>query len=420
MMFLRRLMVPQRSFAMLLVAAGAHGALRCSPRRCGQDPAFRAISSAHQGEVAREPGGAPRAGALAALQVPASEPDGGTSANGARERESDETSDRTSDTAATSARRAVPLPRITSVGLFTQIYAHPRRAGSPLGYVRRGTSVPLRDAVPIPGGACVGRWYAALPRGYICNDNTSILETEQRVLSEGGDRLVRALTSASPHEGAFPYGYALSLGAPMYGKIPVAAEQAEAEATYGAPEAEGLWARGHDGLADAPAPSAPGGAQSIPWFFANGGSSPLTVRGGDGQLVRKVAPRGSMISFDTIFEADGRTWLVTPELSLVPADRTRVYRKTSFQGVPLGEGLALPIAWIRHHAAHEVSSRRSGAHRGHRRDVGVAHRSGAHWPQGRARRAPVLGDGRARQLHREERRDGGREELAPPALGAIR
>ena len=237
---------------MLLVAAGAHGACAAAPADVAKGPALRATFSAQEGGVAWEAGGAPRGGALAALQIPASEPDGGTrasaSASEARERESDGKS----DTGATSARRAVPLPRITSVGLFTQIYAHPRRAGSPLGYVRRGTSVPLRDAVPIAGGSCVGRWYAALPRGYICNDNTSILETEQRVLSEGGARLVRALTSASPHEGAFPYGYALSLGAPMYGKIPVAAEQAEVEATYGAPEAEGLWARGHDGLADAP------------------------------------------------------------------------------------------------------------------------------------------------------------------------
>ena len=67
-----------------------------------------------------------------------------------------------------------------------------------------------------------------------------------------------------------------------------------------------------------------------------------------------------MISFDTIFEADGRTWLVTPELSLVPADRTRVYRKTSFQGVPLGDGLTLPIAWIRHHARPKFRRDRAG------------------------------------------------------------
>ena len=204
------------------------------PRSPRFEPFPRRKKAGSHGAVAwRSTVASPRGGALAALQIPGSEPDGGASAGAreARERESEGTS----DTGATGARRAVPLPRITSVGLFTQIYAHPRRAGSPLGYVRRGTSVPLRDSVPIPGGSCVGRWYAALPRGYICNDNTSILETEQRVLSEGGERLVRALTSASPHEGAFPYGYALSLGAPMYGKIPVAAEQAEAEATLRSP-----------------------------------------------------------------------------------------------------------------------------------------------------------------------------------------
>jgi hypothetical protein len=84
-----------------------------------------------------------------------------------------------------------------------------------------------------------------------------------------------------------------------------------------------------------------------PWFLEKGAYSPVTVRGRDAQLVRKIAPRGSMLSFSSAFEAEGRTWLLTPELSVVPADRVWVYRETSFHGVVLGQDMQLPIAWIR-------------------------------------------------------------------------
>jgi len=54
-----------------------------------------------------------------------------------------------------------------------------------------------------------------------------------------------------------------------------------------------------------------------------------------------------MFSFRSAFEAEGRTWLLTPELSVVPADRVRIYRETSFHGIELGNDVRLPIAWIR-------------------------------------------------------------------------
>jgi lipoprotein-anchoring transpeptidase ErfK/SrfK len=130
----------------------------------------------------------------------------------------------------------------------------------------------------------------------------------------------------------------------MYGRIPTAAEQASNEWMYGAPGGPlGPWARGHDGLASGgsadPSPE-------IPWFLSDGSFAPINVRG-EGRLIRKLVPRGSMISFASAFQADGRTWLLTPELAIVPADRVRLYRSSSFAGVRLGDALTLPIAWIR-------------------------------------------------------------------------
>jgi lipoprotein-anchoring transpeptidase ErfK/SrfK len=191
---------------------------------------------------------------------------------------------------------------------------------------------------------CPTAWYAVEPRGWICNDNTTILETEKRHLGENADRLVRSLQSATSSEGPLPFGYALSLGAPMYGRIPTAAEQTANESMYGAPGGPlGPWARGHDGLASGGSADA---SPEVPWFLADGSFAPMNVRG-EGRLIRKLVPRGSMVSFASAFEAEGRTWLLTPELAIIPADRVRLYRSSSFAGVSLGDALTLPIAWIR-------------------------------------------------------------------------
>jgi lipoprotein-anchoring transpeptidase ErfK/SrfK len=244
------------------------------------------------------------------------------------------------------ASSGIPLPRITSVGLFTQIYVMPSKRSYPLGYVHVGGSVALRRPEPLRTDGCETAWYAVEPRGFVCNDNTTLLETEQRHLSPSAERLLKGFRTMAPSDGPLPYGYAISLGTPMYGRIPAPEEQKRQEAIFGdAPLAFGAWAKGHDGLASGD-PIEVG--DELPWFLANGSFSPATVRGRDGgRLVRKRAPRGSMISYAAAFEAEGRRWLVTPELSVVPADRVRIYRPTSFHGVELGDSMRLPLAWIR-------------------------------------------------------------------------
>jgi hypothetical protein len=237
------------------------------------------------------------------------------------------------------------LPRMTSVALFTYIYAVPSRGAWQLGYLHIGSSVPLRQPDPIHGGGCVTAWYAIEPRGYICNDNSTILETDQRKLSPNAERLLKGYRSTAPRGGALPYGYALSLGTPMYGRIPDPGERQRHESIYGPPPVSlGRWANGHADFASADALAAP---DEVPWFLENGDYAPVTVRGGDAKLVRKHVQRGAMISYSSAFEADGRTWLLTPNLSVVPADRVRAYRQSTFHGVDLGDSLSLPIAWIR-------------------------------------------------------------------------
>jgi hypothetical protein len=92
--------------------------------------------------------------------------------------------------------------------------------------------------------------------------------------------------------------------------------------------------------------------------------------GYDRGLVRKTIPAASLLSFTSAFEAQGRTFLVSPDMTLVPSDRVRPFRTTSFHGVEVGPGTELPLGWTR------ASPR--AQYRQH--DDGSVQPTGASWP----------------------------------------
>jgi lipoprotein-anchoring transpeptidase ErfK/SrfK len=81
-------------------------------------------------------------------------------------------------------------------------------------------------------------------------------------------------------------------------------------------------------------------------------------------------PLGSMLAFTRAFAANGRTWLLATDLSIVPADRFRPFKPSTFHGTRLGEGGAsLPIAWFKTFSRPKV-----------RIVSGVATKTGREWP----------------------------------------
>src|SRR6185503_434246 len=107
----------------------------------------------------------------------------------------------------------------------------------------------------------------------------------------------------------------------------------------------------------------PPATDPTPAFLDGGRAAPVPVGQREG-LVRKTIPYGSMLSFSHAFDAGGmgaepdlpggapigtggRTFLLTPDLTLVPADRVRPFRASSFHGVSIGPELPLPIGWFR-------------------------------------------------------------------------
>ncbi|NUQ72554.1 MAG: L,D-transpeptidase [Polyangiaceae bacterium] len=230
---------------------------------------------------------------------------------------------------------APPKARITSIGYTTWIFGRPKVDTRFIGYIRVGESIGLRSAERVRGEGCSGGFYLIEPRGFVCADRT---------VTESPDaRFIEAIEATRAVAGPFPYRYAISGGAPMYNRVPIPAEQTKAERPFGP---AGKWIplikslSAHEDLAE-PLRIEP--TDPLPSFLAGG--RPVTdSRIG---LVREKIPHGSMLSFTRAFEAEGRTWLLAADLSLVPADRVRPFRPSAFRGTHLSGEVKLPLAWMR-------------------------------------------------------------------------
>jgi hypothetical protein len=150
---------------------------------------------------------------------------------------------------------------------------------------------------------------------------------------------LRAKAAAEVLPDASPVGFrvGISIGAPIYTRIPTKAEQQSAE-----PGLDDHLAR------QIPPDDAAGGA--IDRTPAGSGPSEALARyygQAKGSLVDKVgAFDGRKVAWAREFDAEGRTWLVTPDLTLIPKDKVRVKPVPSLKGVDLRGGTQLPLAFF--------------------------------------------------------------------------
>ena len=247
--------------------------------------------------------------------------------------------------------------RLTSVRYKTWIWAKPIKHGRFLGYMRVGQQVALRSTELVRGQGCPGGFYRVQPRGFVCNDVTVTLKESTPFLTNNAFTL--------PEAGPHPYRFAISNGAPMYSRLPSQQEQKRHEWRYGKVGevvALPLFQRGHEHLAvtDPIVPSGP-----VPPFLAAG----VGARGATLSLLRRSIPRGAMMAYTRAFDVDGRTFLLSSDLTVVPADRVRRFRKSQFHGTRLGQGVQLPLAWFR------VKARPK-----YQLDGDVVQPTGEHWP----------------------------------------
>ena len=260
---------------------------------------------------------------------------------------------------AVAARSLGEAPAITAVEGYEKIRENTRWDAPVIGLIRAGQSVrlkgvangapgpslggtakadsglPLRAVAPLQGrgvGPCAGGWYAVEPRGFVCLGPASTLARDDP----------RALAAAEvlPDTAApYPFHFGISMGAPRYRRVPTPAEQRQVEPNLDQHLASVAASSG--GPADA-MEAQPAGAAPSPAFLRYAAlrrKSPVHA---------EEAFAGMKVSWAREFDAEGRTWLLTPDLTLIPKDKVRLGGAPDVQGVDLrkDKDFHLPLAFV--------------------------------------------------------------------------
>ncbi len=264
-------------------------------------------------------------------------------------------------------------PVLIAIGRETWVYDLPRPGSRKIGYLRFGAMV-ARDRDPVGDEECPGGWYRIVPEGYVCNNGrSSTLDLEHPLASFARRRPDR-------FEG-LPYAYGVPRGiAPLqFSRLPSEQEL----------KGEGEWVSDARARADWlrwPAESAPAWLRTVP----NAYGYPRQR----GVLNLGRAKARSAFSLLGLYDADGRVFGLTTDLSLVLVERLRPIEPSRFHGLALEGGQTLPVAFVMAHNARLFQGDPSGGKLtpgrtlGHREAVAVTGRRlnalGSNWLETRS------------------------------------
>ncbi len=271
--------------------------------------------------------------------------------------------------------------KLASRAMETWVFEAPSPNSKRLGYLRAGAIVDTRGGVAGREG-CPGGWVPIAPHGFVCVGPTATGNLD--------DAIVKASSRRAELGAGLPYGYAVvrTSHAPFYTRLPSEAEAKALESDWDKhfrtlTEAEAEEARDGEypqlsSLPGGPFPLEPapgvlaswatdGKDDPIPDYLTDGkatlnlsglafshkpdadGGSPCP--GGAAACIPLDAARPMRrlgISFIASLLHGKRRFLLTPDLLLMPADRVRLVRGTSFHGVELSKDgpLSLPIIFV--------------------------------------------------------------------------
>ncbi len=237
----------------------------------------------------------------------------------------------------TTRARAVAPPQ----DRYGRVYARTRNIwirGRPtndtqwIGFLWWGDSVALREPEPVEGPGC-SSWYAVEPLGYVCVDG-------ERATLDGDDPLLQAIqpyahdrTRPNPH----PH-YGESTDARRYLTLPSTQTQRAREWDYrfrmGWIETARNGGPIHEQLQGVDLNPAPAVTIQLP-------SLPSTLQMSHRRLIAR-----SSVAWTREVLHEGRSWLLTDDLTWVAKDRVKPYPRVDFKGVHLGD-VQLPIAFFR-------------------------------------------------------------------------
>ncbi len=218
-------------------------------------------------------------------------------------------------------------PRVYAPAGLIKIHEKPDRDAPVIGAFRAGQSVVLKST-ELPRHRtfkrlyqCTDGWYEVQPRGFVC------VGGEGHATLEPNDPAYIAAAAVLPDlESDYPFKYGVAIATPQYKRIPTREEQLLAE--------PGLEAH----LANLPPPD-----------DANGGAIDATPSGKPPseafqKYLELAQPPlrdpvdlydGYKISWSHEFDAEGRTWLLTPDMTLVPKDKVRQKPLPTLKGIDL-------------------------------------------------------------------------------------
>lgn len=232
-------------------------------------------------------------------------------------------------------------PTLTSVARETPIFARPSFKSAKLGYLRVGAVV-SRSKRAMGEEGCKRGWFRIQPEGYVCVENTAILDTD-------GPSPFAELSAVRPDRMApLPYRYGRSRfpTPPFYTKLPSKLEQERTEQDM-VGHLRARTAEAWQKLPSSPTPEvlAAGQRLPLPWGF------PADQQ----KLTSGRAMPDSGFALLGVYEHQGRRFALDTDFQLLPLDRLKPVEISRFHGVTLGADVTLPIAFVRSQTANLYS-----------------------------------------------------------------
>ncbi|MBW2459149.1 MAG: hypothetical protein JRI68_31920, partial [Deltaproteobacteria bacterium] len=231
-------------------------------------------------------------------------------------------------------------PRLHAPVGLVKIHSKPDRDSPVIGAFRAGQAVVMTDTTLTKARErrrlyqCTEGWYPVEPRGFVC------VGGDPHATRDGNDPRVIAARAVLPDRtNGYPFKFGVSLGTPEYRRIPTQAEQRATE-----PELDKHLANlpAADNAKGGAVDATPAGRPPSKELLHYMASTKLELK------VDEDAFEGKKLSWAQEFDAQGRTWLLTPDMTLIPKDKVRTKPLPTLQGIDLkaNPDIKLPLAFF--------------------------------------------------------------------------
>lgn len=225
------------------------------------------------------------------------------------------------------------VPRVYARTRNVWIRETPTSATQWIGFLWWGDSVPLKSTTPVTGPGCT-TWYAIEPRGYVCVDGKRATLDPNDPLLQGIYPYAHNPDRPNPH----PH-YGETVGAYRYLQLPTEKTQRAKEWDY---RFRQEWIK--NALAGSPRHEQLVG---VDLTQAEATELPLPELPGTLQMAhRELIPR-STVAWSAEVNHEGRSFLLTDDLTWVPKDRVAPYPEVTYEGIHLNDEVRLPLAMFR-------------------------------------------------------------------------